>query len=81
MTATNIVLTEEQMKLAASRMNNDIQERLNAGKSVSHAWLLESMSKGLSASPMVRLAQPCWLRLLSKAAARQRATTSPLACC
>lgn len=51
MTATNIVLTEEQMKLAASRMNSDIQERLKGDKGVSHAWLLESLSKGLFGKP------------------------------
>ena len=51
MTATNIVLTEDQMKRAVSRMNTDIHDRLSAGKSVSHAWLLESMSKGLFGKP------------------------------
>lgn len=51
MTATNIVLTEAQMKQAANRMKADIRVRLEEGKSVSHAWLLESMSKGLFGKP------------------------------
>lgn len=51
MTATNIVLTEAQMKQATSRMNTDIRDRLDAGKDVSHAWLLESLCRGLFGKP------------------------------
>lgn len=51
MSATNIVINEGQLKQAASRMNADIRDRLGAGKGVSHAWLLESLSQGLFGKP------------------------------
>jgi hypothetical protein len=56
MSATNMQMTENQLKRAAGRMNAAIagrleSGRLESGRGVSYAWLLESLSDGLFGKP------------------------------
>lgn len=51
MTTSNIALSEAQMKKAAGRMKGMIAARVNEGRAVSHAWMLECLSHGFFGKP------------------------------
>lgn len=51
MSATNIVMTESQLKRAAGRLNTAINDRISNGQSISHAWMIERLSQGFFGKP------------------------------
>src|SRR5690554_724193 len=51
MTHSQIVMTEARMKKAAMRLRTAVQARLDDGKPLTHAWMLESLSRGFFGKP------------------------------
>lgn len=51
MSATNIVISERQLKTTASRLTAAISQRIDGGESIGHAWLLNMLARGLFNKP------------------------------